>query len=120
MISEASKRLRNAIEALGVKPVRPCVYPGTYAIIAIANMMAEDVANRSSASWKKAENIFFDTVIPNDGQSILPYWRAFQKSNPDGESSTQSLYVPAGKGVFVKYDACCNIVGKMKLEKFFD
>ena len=111
--------LKEELESLNLKPVRPTVYPGTYAIIKAASMMAEDVTNRSSASWKKAEHIFFDSIFPDGGKSLIPYWNSFAKSNPDGVKSTQALYVPIRKGEYIKYDVQGNPVARGTLNNFF-
>lgn len=111
--------LSKQLESLNLHKVCPAPYKGTYVIIKPASLMAEQVRNRDSASWKKAEHIFFDTVQPDFGKAFLPFWQEFGQTNPDGESSTQSLYVPVGKGVYVKYNVRGDIVATGTIEKLF-
>lgn len=108
------------IEGLGLKPIRPLVYPGTYAIIKAASLMAEDVTNRSSASWKKAQHIFLDSVIPNKGRPMLAYWNRFCGSRFDGEKRVQFLYVPEGGDRYVMYDIDGKLVREGVLADFFN
>lgn len=107
--------LKDELKKMSLKPVRPLVYPGTYAVIKAASMMAEDVTNRSSASWKKAEHIFFDNIFADRGKSLLAYWMKFAQSNFEGAGSSQSLYVPIGRGEYVKYNGLGEVVAQGRI-----
>lgn len=108
--------LKDILEGLNLKAVRPRVYPGTYAIISHLSLMAEDVTNRSSASWKKAQHIFIKSLQPDGGEGLLPYWREFMTSEPDGNHNSQFLYVSIGSGVYKKFDGSSNLVQTGTLE----
>lgn len=110
---------KEVLEGLGLKPIRPLVYPGTYAIVKAASLMAEDVTNRSSASWKKAQHIFLDSAIPNKGRPMLAYWNRFCGSRFDGETRVQFLYIPVGGSQYVKYDIDGNLIAEGTLADFF-
>lgn len=49
----------------GLTTVAGRTYPGTYSIATLGNFMAEQVANRDSASWKKAEHIAVESPMPD-------------------------------------------------------
>jgi len=81
-------------------------YPGTYSIASVSNFMAEQVANRDSASWKKAEHIAIEAPMPeeSDRRRILARWRMLTAAEPFGRSF-QKLYIYVGNGRYARYDA---------------
>ena len=84
--------------------VRGKTYPGTYAIATIANFNGEQLTNRDSASWKKAEHIVIEDFQQDQGRGILPKWRSLTAAEPIG-LSIQKLYVCVGNGRYAMYDA---------------
>ena len=45
------------LEKLGVRETKAETYPNTYSLVNGASFLAQQVSNRDSASWKKAEYI---------------------------------------------------------------
>ena len=88
----------------GFTSVAGRTYPGTYAIVRRDSFFAEQVANRDSATWKKAEHIVIEEVQPDEGRSIIPRWKMLTAAEPIGLSQ-QKLYVAIGGNRYAKYDA---------------
>ncbi len=88
----------------GLTSVAGRTYPGTFAVVRRDNFLAEQVANRDSASWKKAEHIVIEEVLPDEGRSIIPRWKMLTAAEPIGLSQ-QKLYVAIGGNRYAKYDA---------------
>ena len=97
----------------GLTTVSGRTYPGTYSIATVSNFMAEQVANRDSASWKKAEHIVIETPVLNlsDRRRILDRWRMLTDAEPYGRS-IQKLYILIGMELYAKYDAMGNLIGE--------
>lgn len=104
----------------GLTTVAGRTYPGTYSIASVSNFMAEQVANRDSASWKKAEHIAIENAVPDvaDHRQILDRWRMLTAAEPYGRSS-QKLYISIGCGKYVQYDACGLNVATGTLDQIF-
>lgn len=87
-------------------------YPGTYSIATVGNFMAEQVANRDSASWKKAEHIAIESPMPNevDRKRIVERWRMLTYAEPFGKS-IQKLYIYVGNNRYARYNADGNCTG---------
>ena len=88
----------------GMTAVSGRTYPNTYAIATFRNFQGEQLTNRDSASWKKAEHIIVEENQPDQGRSLLPKWRMLTAAEPIG-LSIQKLYVAVGNGLYAKYDA---------------
>ena len=88
----------------GFTSVAGRTYPGTFAVVHRDNFLAEQVANRDSASWKKAEHIAIEEVQPDEGCSIIPRWKMLTDAEPVGVS-IQRLYVAIGSDRYVVYDS---------------
>ena len=88
----------------GFTSVAGRTYPGTFAIVRRDSFMAEQVANRDSATWKKAEHIVIEEVQPDSGRGILPRWKMLTDAEPVGVS-IQRLYVAVGAGRYALYDS---------------
>lgn len=104
----------------GLTTVAGRTYPGTYAIATVSNFMAEQVANRDSASWKKAEHIAIETPMPElvSHRQLLERWRMLTGAEPVG-MSPQTLYVAVGGNLYAKYDARGNGPRVGTLEELF-
>lgn len=100
--------------AKGYTPVAGRTYPNTYAVATYKNFMTEQLTNRDSASWKKAEHIIVLECQADKGKSLLPQWRSLTAAEPYG-LSPQKLYVAVGDGLYAMYDARGNgpIVDKL-------
>ena len=107
--------------ARGLTTVAGRTYPGTYSIASVNNFMAEQVANRDSASWKKAEHIVLDKLLADavDRDRILGRWRMLTSAEPYGRS-IQKLYIPIGYDRYVKYDAEGRCVAEGSMEELWD
>lgn len=92
------------LEARGLHKVKGQTYPGTYAVVGADSLLAEQVHNRDSASWKKAEHIVVEEIHHDQGRSLLPGWLALTTAEPYGRS-IQKLYVAIGDGRYAMYDA---------------
>ena len=88
----------------GITAVSGRTYPNTYAIASSRNFQGEQLTNRDSASWKKAEHIVIEEVLPDQGRGLLPKWRLLTAAEPIG-LSVQKLYVAVGDGRYAMYDA---------------
>lgn len=90
--------------ARGLQKVKGQTYPGTYAVVGADSLLADQVHNRDSASWKKAEHIVVKEIQDDDGRSLLDGWRTLTAAEPYGRS-VQKLYVAIGGVRYVMYDA---------------
>ena len=100
----ATLNAANFFRSRGLSSVAGRTYPGTYAIVRRDSFFAEQVANRDSATWKKAEHIVIDEVQSDGGRSILPRWKMLTAAEPIGRSF-QKLYVAVDYDRYAKYDA---------------
>lgn len=114
-----SVKLNEELEGLFLKRVRPLPYPGTYAIISPLSLMAEDVTNRSSASWKKAEHIFVNGFQPDGGDGLLPYWREFMRSDMSTDEHIQKLYINIGDGRYKVFNEKSDAIAVGTLKELF-
>ena len=103
----------------GLTTVAGRTYPGTYSIATVNNFMAEQVANRDSASWKKAEHIAIETPMPElaSHRQLLERWRMLTAAEPFGRS-IQKLYVSVGGGRYAVYDASGSFQGVRALQEW--
>ena len=102
----------------GLTSVAGRTYPGTFAIVRRDSFFAEQVANRDSATWKKAEHIVIEEVQPDRGRSILPRWKMLTAAEPIGRS-IQKLYVAVDYERYAKYDAEGNVLVIGHLSELF-
>lgn len=98
----------------GLTSVAGRTYPGTFAIVRRDSFFAEQVANRDSATWKKAEHIVVEEVQDDNGRSIIPRWRMLTSAEPFGVS-IQKLYVAVSYGCYALYDSsgACKGIGAL-------
>lgn len=102
----------------GLTTVCGQTYPGTFAIARCVSFLAEQVHNRDSASWKKAEHIVVEEIQQDEGRHLLNGWRSLTNAEPIGRSQ-QKLYVAVGFNCFVLYDADGVRKGAGTLEQLF-
>jgi hypothetical protein len=81
--------------------------------------MAEDVTNRSSASWKKAEHIFITGLQPDEGDGLLPYWREFMRSDMSTDEHIQKLYINIGESRYKVFNAKSEVIAIGTLKELF-
>lgn len=105
----------------GLTTVAGRTYPGTYSIASVNNFMAEQVANRDSASWKKAEHIVLSQQLKElvDRNKLLSRWRMLTDAEPVGRS-IQKLYIPIGYDLYVKYDSEGRCVAQGSMEEIWN
>ena len=92
------------LKSQGLTTVCGRTYPGTFSLVRRSNFFADQVDNRDSASWKKAEHIVVEELQSDEGRSILPRWRMLTAKEPVG-LSIQKHYVAIGGGRYARYDA---------------
>lgn len=96
--------VRTILESKGLKNVAGRTYPMTFDIVSASSFRAEQVCNRDSASWKKAEYIVVEDVQSDQGQSLLSGWRQLVIADPD-RAFNQKLFVAIGGGKYKRYGA---------------
>ena len=89
------------LESKGLTSVSGKTYPGTFSFADSGNFTADQLANRDSASWKKAEHIILKECSKIIPATLLMQWR---KLTADGKH-TQFLYRPVGDEKYEKYDS---------------
>ncbi len=94
----------NFFRSRGFTSVAGRTYPGTYAIVRRDSFFAEQVANRDSATWKKAEHVVVEEIQADKGRSIIPRWKMLTDAEPVGVS-IQTLYVAIGYNTYAMYDS---------------
>lgn len=99
-------RATEFFRSIGLTTVAGRTYPNTYAVAKVANFMAEQVANRDSATWKKAEHIVIEDIIYNESiiADLLKRWIMLTSAEPYGLSN-QKLYLNLGDNRYAKYNA---------------
>ena len=95
----------------GFTSVAGRTYPGTYAIVRRASFFAEQIANRDSATWKKAEHVVVEEIQADKGRSIIPRWKMLTDAEPVGVS-IQRLYVAIGYDKYAQYDSAGVLQGE--------
>ena len=104
---------------MGFRTVAGRTYPGTYAVVPAASFKAEQVHNRDSATWKKAEHIVVREIQADRGSSLLYGWHALTNADPDYSHRIQKLYIPVSTDTYLLYDARGNLKGTGTLESVF-
>ena len=102
------------LEKLGVRETKAETYPNTYSLVNGASFLAQQVSNRDSASWKKAEYIILtDTQV---SQGILEGWKKLTERDPL-PSAIQKLCVPALQNQFDVYDSQGKLIESNSLDR---
>ena len=102
------------LEKLGVRETKAETYPNTYSLVNGASFLAQQVSNRDSASWKKAEYIILtDTQV---SQGILEGWKKLTERDPL-PSAIQKLCVPASQNQFDVYDSQGKLIESNSLDR---
>lgn len=104
----------------GLTTVAGRTYPETYSMAKVNNFMAEQVANRDSASWKKAEHIVLSQQLtdPADQNRLLSRWRMLTDAEPVGRS-VQRLYIPIAYERYAMYDAGGRLIAEGSMEELW-
>jgi len=99
--------LENFFRERGIRKANAETYLNTYSYAPEGGFLAQQVNNRDSASWKKAEYIILkDSVISHE---ILSGWRKLTERDPL-QKSIQKLCVLNQDGSWSMYDADGNII----------
>ena len=79
--------------------------------------MAEQVMNRDSASWKKAEHIVLREMIEDEiyRNKVVLRWEMLTAAEPVGRS-IQKLYIPIAYEQYAKYNADGVCIGTGSME----
>lgn len=106
--------IESFLRRLGVREAKSETYPNTYSLVSGSSFLAQQVSNRDSASWKKAEYI----VLTDSGisQGILNGWKHLTERDPL-PSAIQKLCVPSADGDFDVYDARGTLIKHDALDK---
>lgn len=102
------------LKKLGVRETKAETYPNTYSLVNGASFLAQQVNNRDSASWKKAEYIILTDASVSQG--ILEGWKKLTERDPL-PSAIQKLCVPASHDKFDVYDSQGKLIGSNSLDK---
>jgi len=102
------------LEKLGVRETKAETYPNTYSLVNGASFLAQQVSNRDSASWKKAEYIILtDSQV---SQGILNGWKKLTERDPL-PSAIQKLCIPNSGGQFDVYDSQGKLIESNSLDR---
>lgn len=109
-----SYEIAHLLEKLGVRETKAETYPNTYSLVNSASFLAQQVSNRDSASWKKAEYIILTDMQVSQG--ILNGWKKLTERDPLPRA-IQKLCVPTSGNQFDVYDSQGNLIKSDSLEK---
>lgn len=94
--------IKNFFEKRQIREAKAETYLDTYSVVDSSSFLAQQVANRDSASWKKAQYIVLkDSENLNE---VLNGWKQLTNRDPQFPSS-QKLCVPVNDGFYDVYDA---------------
>lgn len=102
------------LNKLGVRETKAETYPNTYSLVNGASFLAQQVNNRDSASWKKAEYIILTDASVSQG--ILEGWKKLTERDPL-PSAIQKLCVPTSHDEFDVYDSQGKLIESNSLDK---
>ncbi|WP_300189522.1 AAA family ATPase [Fibrobacter sp.] len=109
-----SYEIAHLLEKLGVRETKAETYPNTYSLVNGASFLAQQVSNRDSASWKKAEYIILtDSQV---SQGILNGWKKLTERDPL-PSAIQKLCIPNSGGQFDVYDSQGKLIESNSLDR---
>lgn len=106
--------IETLLKKLGVRETKAETYPNTYSLVSGSSFLAQQVNNRDSASWKKAEY-----VILTDGsvsQGIIEGWKKLTERDPL-PCAIQKLCVPTLSDEFDVYDSQGKLIETNSLER---
>lgn len=109
-----SYEIAHLLEKLGVRETKAETYPNTYSLVNSDSFLAQQVNNRDSASWKKAEYIILTDMQVSQG--ILNGWKKLTERDPLPRA-IQKLCVPTSGNQFDVYDSQGNLIKSDSLEK---
>lgn len=109
-----SYEIAHLLEKLGVRETKAETYPNTYSLVNSDSFLAQQVSNRDSASWKKAEYIILTDMQVSQG--ILNGWKKLTERDPLPRA-IQKLCVPTSGNQFDVYDSQGNLIKSDSLEK---
>lgn len=102
------------LKQLGVRETKAETYPNTYSIVTGSSLLAQQVNNRDSASWKKAEYIILSEA--KISENILNGWKKLTERDPL-PIGIQKLCVPSNNDMFDVYDSQGKLVESNSLDK---
>lgn len=106
-------KIAELLKKLGVRETKAETYPNTYSFVSGSSFLAQQVNNRDSASWKKAEYIIL--TESNVSEGILNGWKKLTERDPL-PSAIQKLCVPRDDDQFDVYDSQGNLIKTSSLD----
>lgn len=103
------------LKKVGFRETKAETYPNTYSFVSSDSFLAQQVNNRDSASWKKAEYIIL-TDVQQVSHGILNGWRKLTERDPLPRA-IQKLCVQTSGNQFNVYDSQGNLIKSDSLEK---
>ena len=102
------------LKKLGIRETKAETYPNTYSLVNSDSFLAQQVSNRDSASWKKAEYIILtDSPVT---QNVLNGWRKLTERDPL-PNAIQKLCVPTANNQFDVYNSHGILIESNSLDK---
>jgi len=102
------------LKKLGVRETKAETYPNTYSIVNGSSFLAQQVNNRDSASWKKAEYIIL--TESHVSKEIIDGWKKLTEREPL-PSAIQKLCVPTSDDKFDVYDSQGKLIESDSLDR---
>ena len=96
--------IKNKLTGFGLKDSASFTLPGTYTIIAEDKFNKEQIGNRNSTGWQRAEHIFLKSKPSSD---ISEKWKGLTQQD---DKRLQKLYIPNEDGTYCVFDANGNIL----------
>lgn len=96
--------IKNKLTGFGLKDSATFTLPGTYTIIAEDKFNKEQIGNRNSTGWQRAEHIFLKSKPSSD---ISEKWKGLTQQD---DKRLQKLYIPNEDGTYCVFDANGNIL----------
>lgn len=106
--------IESLLKKLGVRETKAETYPNTYSLVNGSSFFAQQVNNRDSASWKKAEYVILTEYQVSNG--ILEGWKKLTERDPLPKA-IQKLCVPTLNDTFDVYDAQGHLIDSTTLDK---
>ena len=96
--------IKNKLTGFGLKDSATFTLPGTYTIIAEDKFNKEQIGNRNSTGWQRAEHVFLKSKPSSD---ISEKWKGLTQQD---DKRLQKLYIPNEDGTYCVFDANGNIL----------
>lgn len=88
-----------ALRKQGCEPISSQTVPNTFSNITASSLLAEQVNNRSSAQWKKANFVICSKAKTTSLNACLDGWRLLAS-----DEGNQVLFLQGNDGIYRAYD----------------